>query len=90
MTSEPLHGDDNDDNHQAEADKDLDSALDTLQGILESRHVVPDQSPSEPEPPPLGFAESSSEPLPLLNEVVIPGGLLDEGATGLPGEEPAA
>ncbi|MDJ0862203.1 MAG: hypothetical protein QNK18_10160 [Gammaproteobacteria bacterium] len=84
MTSEPLHGDDNDEKRQGASDKGLDGALDTLQGILEKRHVVPDPAGNEPEPPPLGFREDAAESLPLLDEVVIPGGLLDEGTTGLP------
>ena len=88
MASEPLDGDGKDRSKHPASDKDLDAALDTLQGILENRHVVPDRTPPEPEPPPLGFPESSPEPLPLLNEVVIPGGLLDEGMLELPDDEP--
>ncbi len=90
MTSEPLDGDHRDETQHAVDDKDLDTALDTLQGILESRHVVPDKAPMELEPPPLTFSESSPEPLPVLNEVVIPGGLLDEEESELPGDEAAA
>ena len=44
-----MHGKDADDTQQATSKKDLDSALDDLQGILERRHVVPNQPPAEPE-----------------------------------------
>lgn len=88
MTSERLHGEGTDENQQAAPEKNLDSALDALQGILESRHVVPDRPPAEPDPPPLAFSESSRSTLPLLDEVVIPGGLLDEEISDFTDDEP--
>ncbi len=88
MTDERLDGEDTDENQQEMPEKNLDSALDALQGILESRHVVPDEPPTEPDPPPLTFSESSQEPLPLLDEVVILGGLLDEEISDDTHEEP--
>ncbi len=88
MTSERLHGEDAEDNHQATPEKNLDNALDALQGILESRHVVPERPPTEPDPPPLAFSESPRVTLPLLDEVVIPGGLLDEEINDFADDEP--
>ncbi len=88
MTSERLHGKDADENQPTTPEKNLDSALDALQGILESRHVVPDRPPTQPDPPPLAFSESSQGTLPLLDDVVIPGGLLDEETSDLTDDEP--
>ncbi len=90
MTSERSHGKDAHENQQAKPRKDLDSALDALQGILEHRHVVPDQPPTELDPPPLPFSRSSQDTLPLLDEVVIPGGLLDAETDGFQGDKPAS
>ena len=90
MTSERLHGQDADENQKATPEKDLDSALDALQGILERRHVVPGQPPTEPDPPPLPFSQSTQDTLPLVDEIVIPGGLLDEESGGLQDDEPAS
>ncbi len=90
MTSDPLHADDNDENRQGASDNGLDGALDTLQGILEKRHVVQNPAGSEPEPPPLNFREGAGDSLPLLDEVVIPGGLLDQGMTDLSDDHPTA
>lgn len=58
----------------------LEGALNDLEGILEDRHVVPEPPPSEesaPEPEPNeappSAQEPTTEPLPLLDDVVVPG-----------------
>jgi len=61
----------------------LDNALDTLQGILERHHGVLDPQDS-------GHADKAdqrSEPLPLLEEVIIRGTDAETEATDLPPEE---
>ncbi len=53
----------------------LHKALNRLEGMLEQQHVVPDKAP-DTESKIFDEAINEPEPLPLLEEVVIPGDLL--------------
>ncbi len=55
-------------------------ALETLQSILESRHVVPDDGPADAEHPEHPW-DPKQDTLPLLEEVVVPGAVLDDETT---------
>ena len=77
MSKEPPGDDKGEGTTQVVSDEDLDTALDTLQSILESRRVVSDRSStgtrhSEPS------WQQEQETLPLLDDVVLPGTMIDD------------
>ncbi len=80
MSNEPSGSDNHEGKKQVVSDEDLDTALDTLQSILESRRVVPDQSSTGPQHPEPSW-QQERETLPLLDEVVLPGSLVEDGET---------
>ena len=77
MSREPPRRDNGEETQQVLTDEDLDTALDTLQTILERRRVVQDEFSTDPDKASSSW-EQEHESLPLLNEVVLPGTMLED------------
>jgi hypothetical protein len=83
MSTDPKQPDKNERRPQRVSQDALDDALNRLEGMLARQHVVAEE---EPAPEPQETAVPEPEPLPLLDEVVIPGDLLEEEASEEPPE----